>query len=82
MFNATGPDSNRNAPPGAVPDFDHPEDVFYTLNVAMVSICVSFVIVFYGIRLYVKRTITHKLLTEDCKCCHHDIDVANHCRDM
>ncbi|KAL2681293.1 hypothetical protein Neosp_008904 [[Neocosmospora] mangrovei] len=68
MFNATGPDSNRNAPPGAVPDFDNPEDVFYTLNVAMTSICVSFVVIFFGIRIYVKRTITHKLLTEDWTC--------------
>lgn len=82
MFNATGPDSNRNAPPGVVPDFDNPEDVFWTLNVVMISICVSFVVIFYGIRLYVKRTITHKILKEDCKCCRHDIDVANNCRDL
>ncbi|KAL6362431.1 hypothetical protein LRP88_03713 [Fusarium phalaenopsidis] len=65
MFNATGPDSNRNAPPGVVPDFDHPEDVFWTLNVVMASICISFVVVFYAIRVFVKRTITHKILTED-----------------
>ncbi|RSL86735.1 hypothetical protein CEP51_002626 [Fusarium floridanum] len=78
MFNATGPDSNRNAPPGAVPDFDNPEDVFYTLNVAMISICVSFVVIFYGIRVFVKRTITHKILTEDCKLSHSSWSLARY----
>ncbi|KAF5558422.1 integral membrane protein [Fusarium mexicanum] len=33
MWNATGPDSNRNAPPGVVPDYNNPEDVYWTLNI-------------------------------------------------
>ncbi|KAF5628715.1 hypothetical protein F25303_10348 [Fusarium sp. NRRL 25303] len=27
------PDSNRNAPPGVVPDYNNPEDVYWTLNI-------------------------------------------------
>ncbi|KAF5695951.1 hypothetical protein FGLOB1_13902 [Fusarium globosum] len=27
------PDSNRNAPPGVVPDYNSPEDVYWTLNI-------------------------------------------------
>ncbi|KAF4999851.1 hypothetical protein FDECE_11382 [Fusarium decemcellulare] len=65
MWNATGPDSNRNAPPGVVPDYDNPEDVYWTLNVVMMAICVSFVAGFFFVRVYVKCTINRKLLTED-----------------
>ncbi|KAF4472497.1 integral membrane [Fusarium albosuccineum] len=68
MWNATGPDSNRNAPPGVVPDYDNPEDVYWTLNVVMMAICVSFVAAFFFVRIYVKCTINRKLLTEDWTC--------------
>ena len=66
-WNATGPDSNRNAPPGVVADYDHPEDVYWTVNIVIAVICVVFTAVFFFIRMYVKRTIHRKLVTEDCK---------------
>ncbi|KAM5344694.1 hypothetical protein ACJ41O_010556 [Fusarium nematophilum] len=68
MWNSTGPDSNRNAPPGVVPDFEHPEDVYWTLNVVIQAVCAFFVTVFFIIRIYVKRAISRKILTEDYTC--------------
>ncbi|KAF5026441.1 hypothetical protein F66182_1474 [Fusarium sp. NRRL 66182] len=65
MWNATGPDTNRNAPPGVVPDYDNPRDVCWTVNVAMMTICVVFVAVFFFIRVFVKLTINRKMLLED-----------------
>lgn len=67
MWNATGPDSNRNVPPGVVPDFDHPEDVYWTLNIVITVICIAFTTVFFCIRLYAKRTIHRRFVTEDCE---------------
>ncbi|RGP77298.1 hypothetical protein FLONG3_4596 [Fusarium longipes] len=67
MWNATGPDSNRNAPPGVVPDYNNPEDVYWTLNIVMTVICVVFVTVFFLVRVYVKRTINRNIGVEDCQ---------------
>lgn len=67
MWNTTGPDSNRNAPPGVVPDYNHPEDVYWTLNVVIISICVVLITGFLAARVHVKRTINRKILTEDCE---------------
>jgi hypothetical protein len=66
MWNATGPDSNRNAPPGIVPDYNNPEDVFWTLNIVLAVICAFFTTVFFFIRVYVKRTIHRHIGVEDC----------------
>ncbi|KAH6980358.1 hypothetical protein EDB82DRAFT_282232 [Fusarium venenatum] len=66
MWNATGPDSNRNAPPGVVPDYNHPEDVYWTLNIVLTVICVFFVTAFFLVRVYVKRTINRNIGVEDC----------------
>ncbi|XEU94807.1 hypothetical protein FSHL1_000091 [Fusarium sambucinum] len=68
MWNATGPDSNRNAPPGVVPDYNHPEDVYWTLNIVLTVICVFFVTVFFLVRVYVKRTINRNIGVEDWTC--------------
>jgi hypothetical protein len=84
MWNATGPDSNRNAPPGVVPDYSNPEDVYWTLNIALTVICVSFVTVFFLVRVYVKRTINRNIAVEDCtyKNCVKSEDQADNYRDM
>ncbi|CEF84523.1 hypothetical protein FGSG_13487 [Fusarium graminearum PH-1] len=68
MWNATGPDSNRNAPPGVVPDYNHPEDVYWTLNIVLAVICVFFTTTFFLVRVYVKRTISRNIGVEDCLC--------------
>lgn len=68
MWNATGPDSNRNAPPGVVPDYMNPEDVYWTLNIVLTTICVFFVTLFFIVRIYVKRTISRNFGLEDWTC--------------
>lgn len=82
MWNATGPDSNRNAPPGIVPDYNHPEDVFWTLNIVLAVICAFFTAVFFFIRVYVKRTIHRHIGVEDCTYRVWFIDQADRFRDM
>lgn len=67
MWNATGPDTNRNGPLGVVPNFEHPKDVYWTLNVVMTSISVGFVTIFFFIRLLAKSTTGRKFLKEDCE---------------
>ncbi|KAF4971533.1 hypothetical protein FZEAL_9817 [Fusarium zealandicum] len=79
MWNSTGPDSNRNAPPGAVPDFDNPEDVYWTLNVVLTSICIVFTTAFFAVRIYVKRTINRKILTEDWVCAVAYLTITTYC---
>lgn len=71
MWNATGPDSNRNVPPGVVPDFNHPEDVYWTLNIVITVISVVLTTVFFCIRIYAKRTIHRRFVTEDCEHSNH-----------
>jgi hypothetical protein len=66
MWNATGPDSNRNAPPGVVADYNNPEDVYWTLNIVLMIICVFFITLLFVIRVYVKRTISRNFGLEDC----------------
>lgn len=68
MWNATGPDSNRNAPPGVVPDYNSPEDVYWTLNIALTTICVFFITLFFIVRIYVKGTISRNFGLEDWTC--------------
>ncbi|KAH7243709.1 uncharacterized protein BKA55DRAFT_596070 [Fusarium redolens] len=65
MWNATGPDSNRNAPPGVVADYNNPEDVYWTLNIVLTAICVFFITLLFIIRVYVKRTISRNSGLED-----------------
>lgn len=68
MWNATGPDSNRNAPPGVVPDYKDPEDVYWTLNIVLTTICVFFITLFFIVRIFVKRTISRNFGLEDWTC--------------
>lgn len=84
MWNATGPDSNRNAPPGVVPDYNHPEDVYWTLNIVLAVICVFFTTTFFLVRVYVKRTISRNIGVEDCmsKICVKTEHQADSHRDM
>ncbi|SCV53949.1 related to integral membrane protein [Fusarium fujikuroi] len=68
MWNATGPDSNRNAPPGVVPDYNNPEDVYWTLNIVLTTICVFSITLFFIVRIYVKGTISRNFGLEDWTC--------------
>ncbi|KAF5707079.1 integral membrane protein [Fusarium mundagurra] len=61
------PDSNRNAPPGVVPDYNNPEDVYWTLNIVLTTICVFFITLFFAVRIYVKGTISRNFGLEDWK---------------
>ncbi|KAH7262935.1 integral membrane protein [Fusarium tricinctum] len=65
MWNATGPDSNRKAPAGVTPDYNNPEDVYWTLNIVIAVLCVFFTSVFFFVRVYVKRTISRNIGIED-----------------
>ncbi|KAI6767569.1 hypothetical protein HG530_005578 [Fusarium avenaceum] len=65
MWNATGPDSNRKAPAGVTPDYNNPEDVYWTLNIVITVLCVFFTSVFFFVRVYVKRTISRNIGIED-----------------
>lgn len=66
MWNATGPDSNRKAPAGVTPDYNNPEDVYWTLSIVITVLCVFFTSVFFFVRVYVKRTISRNIGIEDC----------------
>ncbi|KAF5562586.1 Clock-controlled 8 [Fusarium phyllophilum] len=61
------PDSNRNAPPGVVPDYNNPEDGYWTLNIVLTTICVFFITLFFIVRVYVKGTISRNFGVEDWK---------------
>lgn len=74
MWNSTGPDSNRDPPPGVTPNYDNPTDVNWTANIAVMAVCDVLVTLFFLIRVYVKSTINRKILVEDCEC--HRVDVG------
>ncbi|KAH6969372.1 hypothetical protein DER45DRAFT_608087 [Fusarium avenaceum] len=79
MWNATGPDSNRKAPAGVTPDYNNPEDVYWTLNIVITVLCVFFTSVFFFIRVYVKRTISRNIGIEDWTCIAAFITVIVYC---
>ncbi|KAH7150720.1 hypothetical protein DER46DRAFT_538101, partial [Fusarium sp. MPI-SDFR-AT-0072] len=65
MWNATGPDSNGGAPIGIAVDYASPEDVYWSLNIAITIIFDIFITAFFLIRMYVKLCIQRKILVED-----------------
>lgn len=68
MWNATGPDSNRDPPPGVTPNYENPTDVNRTANIVVIALCDLFITVFFIIRIYVKSTINRRIMTEDWTC--------------
>lgn len=54
-------------PPGSVPDFDNPTDVYYTAAVANHCLCIALMTLFFGVRVYVKVVIKRgEHYLEDC----------------
>lgn len=53
-------------PPGVTPDFDNPQDVKWTLNVAVLTVCNVLVTVCFLLRCYVKLFVTRHILVADC----------------
>ncbi|KAF9873544.1 integral membrane protein [Colletotrichum karsti] len=55
-------------PPGETPDFDHPRDVLRTLHIAYMIIVQVIVVVFFGIRVFVKLSAAGRFRLEDWSC--------------
>ncbi|KAM5378199.1 hypothetical protein ACJA88_005933 [Fusarium oxysporum] len=69
------PDSNRNAPPGVVPDYKNPEDVYWTLNIVLTTICVFFITLFFIGRITAIMYCVTVFMSEQPKC--HTIDLTS-----
>lgn len=55
------------APPGAVSNFDNPEDVLHTVNLATQVVCIIVVTIAVGMRVAVKVRLRNGLGLEDCE---------------
>lgn len=52
-------------PPGVTPNLENPTDQGHIVNIVGLAICVSFVSIFFFIRVFVKLRITRSILLED-----------------
>lgn len=55
------------APPGAASNFDNPEDVLHTVNLATQVVCIIVVTIAVGMRVAVKVRLRNGLGLEDCE---------------
>ena len=57
------------APPdGVIPNFEQPQDVLYTVNLVVEIICLTLVIPFVSLRIYIRAHLMKQIGKEDCKC--------------
>ncbi|KAK7932422.1 hypothetical protein PG985_003134 [Apiospora marii] len=56
-------------PPGATPNFEHPADGLWTVNIAGLIVCNVIVLVVYGLRCYSKYTLKSPTTVEDLGYC-------------
>lgn len=54
-------------PPGVVPDFEHPEDIFWTVNIVSQTVAMVTITVFFSLRVFTKTFIAPPFCREDCK---------------
>lgn len=54
-------------PPGVTPNFVHPTDVLYLINMATNILCISLVTPFVLLRIYIKAIVVPPFAREDCK---------------
>lgn len=53
-------------PEGVIPDFEHPEDVWYSANLVTVAVCLGVVNSAFALHVYVKLVVKRaRLLHED-----------------
>ncbi|TQN66242.1 hypothetical protein CSHISOI_09198 [Colletotrichum shisoi] len=52
-------------PPGVTPDFDHPRDIYWTLNVAVLIACNVLATVSFFLRCYVRLFVHRRILVAD-----------------
>lgn len=55
-------------PDGVTPDFENPEDVYYTVNLVNLAVCVGVINIIFLLHAYVRLAVkTAPLLHEDCE---------------
>lgn len=54
-------------PEGVMPDFDHPKDAGWKLNIIVLAICNALVTIFFLLRCYVKIFVNRRINLADCK---------------
>ncbi|GJD04055.1 Integral membrane protein [Colletotrichum higginsianum IMI 349063] len=52
-------------PPGETPNFDHPQDIYWTLNVAVLIVCNVLATVSFCLRCYVRLFVHRRILVAD-----------------
>lgn len=68
MRSSTGIVAASVPPDGVTPNFENPEDVYYTGNLVNLAVCVGLINVVFLMHAYVKLVIkSARLLHEDCK---------------
>lgn len=54
-------------PPGVIPNFAHPKDVYHTIDIFVTGFCLFVMTIFFAIRVYVKMVVKRgETLLEDC----------------
>lgn len=68
MSNSTGIVPASVPPDGVTPDFENPEDVYYTGNLVNLAVCTGLINIVFFLHAYVKLVVRRtSLLHEDCK---------------